>query len=61
MDAKQTPEERFRDDLLNVVALLEKLKPLCKTVDDLTAVCSLGLDNEGQLRLLMMAAASKTK
>ena len=61
MDGKQTPEERFRDDLLNVVALTQKLAPMCKTVDDLIAVCSLGLDNEGQLRLLMMAAASKTK
>ena len=60
-DQKQTAEERFRDSLLDVVALLEKLRPICKTVDELTELCNLGLSNEGQMRLIMLAAGAKTK
>ena len=61
MDPKQGPEDRFRESLLDAVALMEKLRPLCKTVDELTELCNLGLSNEGQLRLIMLAAGSKTK
>lgn len=59
MDQKQTPEEKFRDSLLDVVAFLEKLAPLVDSTADLLATCELGLQNAGQLKLIMLAAGSK--
>ena len=61
MDPKPNAEDRFRDDLLNVVALLHKLTPLAESSADLLTLCELGLENTGQLRLIMLAAGSKTK
>ena len=54
-----TPDEKFREGLLDLVAFAEKVAPVCVTVADLIGMCSLALSNDGQLRLLMAVANPK--
>ena len=56
--AKQTPEDRFRSGLKDLVALLRKLAPLAGTTEDLADMVELATVNDAQLRLLM-AVVSK--
>lgn len=48
-----TPEEAFRSSLEDVVVLVGKLAPLCKSFKELVGMCELALTNDAQLRLLM--------
>lgn len=48
-----TPEQSFRDSLGDVITIVRKLSPLCKDTDELIGLCSLAIDNDAQLRLLM--------
>ena len=48
-----TPEDDFRSALKDVIAIVKKLAPYCTSVDDLIGMAELGLENSGQLALLM--------
>ena len=50
-------DDDFRDDLRVVIAVVTKLAPHCKSVEDLVGLCELGLKNEGQLDLLLNLVA----
>lgn len=52
-EQKLTAEESFRKALEDVVAISERLAPLCPGTEDLTELCKLALTNDGQLALLM--------
>lgn len=52
-DPKQNPEDAFRENLKDVIAIAEKLAPLCRTVEEMVGMAALALENDGQLRLLM--------
>ena len=46
------PEELFRENLQDVISIVERLAPLCKDPDDLVNMMKLALINDGQLRML---------
>lgn len=51
-----TPEEElnsFRENLIDVLPLLEGLQPHCTTIQDAIGMCQLAIDNEGQAKLLV--------
>ena len=48
-----TVEEKIRSSLRDVVAVAEKLAPICLTVEDLVGICKLALKNDGQLLMVM--------
>jgi hypothetical protein len=48
-----TPEESFRQALQDVIAIVRKLSPHCKNVNELVGMAELALENDGQLALLM--------
>lgn len=49
-------ERSFRDGLEGAVEIVEKLAPLCGGFEELIEMMKLGLNNDGQLRLLMKEA-----
>lgn len=55
--ATDKDEEKFRDSLLDAAVLVEKVGHRCKDVGELLELLRLGLENDGQLRLLMLAVA----
>lgn len=59
VEQKPTAEEVFRSSLEDVIAISEKLSPICESVDDLIGIAKLALDNAGQLRLLMQQMQKK--
>jgi hypothetical protein len=54
-----SPEESFRESLTDIVAIGEKLGQVCNSVDELVAMAKHGLENPGQLNLLMAVCRSK--
>ena len=52
-------EDSFREALRDVAAVLQKLAPLCRTVEEATGLVKLGLDNDAQLRILMMMVTGR--
>ncbi len=60
-DVKQSEvEAKFKDNLLDMMTILEKIGPLCKSVDELSEMIKLAIDeNSGQLKLLMLAMTIK--
>lgn len=50
---QQSEEDRIRSALEDTIAVVKKLGPLCKDVQDLVDLCELGLLNDAQLRLIM--------
>lgn len=52
-DKTVSAEDSFRDSLLDVITIADKLRQHCKSVEDLIGICELATKNEGQLALLM--------
>lgn len=50
---KRTVEEEFKDDLLDVITIAEKLAPFCSTVEELIGMAKHALENDGQLRMIL--------
>ena len=50
---QQDMESKFRDSLQDVVIVAERLAPYCKDVEELLGMLRLGIESDGQLRLLM--------
>lgn len=50
-------DEQFRDNLRDVDAVVRKLAPLCRDVNDLLGMIGLALVNDGQLALLLREVA----
>ena len=48
-----TLEDQFRDNIRDMLAVLECFAPICKTPDDLVGMLKLALVNDGQLQLLL--------
>ena len=51
----------FKDSLADAVAIVEKLVPVCGSVDDLVGVLKFALNNDGQLRLLLKEISPLSK
>lgn len=51
--AEATLEEQFRDNLRDLIVILERFAPLCKTPDDLVGMLRLAINNDGQLALML--------
>ena len=67
-DQKQAPEPApadvyasFRESLADAVAIVEKLVPVCGSVDDLVEMMKFALQNDGQLRLLLKEISPLSK
>ena len=58
---QQSVEESFRYALEGVVETIKLLEPYCKNIKELSAMAQHGIDNEGQLRLLIVLAKQKKK
>lgn len=48
-----TLEDKVRESFRETIVVLERLSPLCNTVDELRDMLQLALTNEGQLTLLI--------
>ena len=48
-----TLEDKVRESFRENIVVLERLSPLCNTVDELRDMLQLALTNEGQLTLLI--------
>lgn len=48
-----SPEEGFRSSLRDTIEIIRGLASVCKTPEEMIEVARLGLENDGQLRLLM--------
>ena len=63
MDNKKTPPQSaadsFRSSLEDVVAVADKLSAYCNTVEEMVGMCKLGLENAGQLSVLMALMQQK--
>lgn len=53
LNAKANPEEKFREGLKDVVAVLTRLGQLTQSVEEVKDMAEAALVNDGQLRLLM--------
>lgn len=58
MEAK-VAEESFRSSLDDVVTILERVAPLCKSHEELLDMLRLARENMGQLRLLMQTVMQR--
>lgn len=45
-------EASFRSSLEDVIVVVKKLSPLCKTPEELIGLCELAVSNDAQLTLL---------
>lgn len=61
MDTKQSAEDKFRDGLMDLLALVGKLGTVCQTTAELAGVCELALSNDAQLKLLMWFTGTKQR
>lgn len=50
---EEAAEADFRQNLLEVIIIVKKLAPLCKTVDELIDMAEFATRNDAQLRLLI--------
>lgn len=57
----QTPEQVYRSSLEDVIAINGALAKFCRTPEEVVQMCRLGLENEGQLRLIMNAVQTAGK
>lgn len=51
--------DKFRESLKDVVSVLDRFSPFFRTVEEMHAGLSHGLENDGQLRLLLAAFTAK--
>lgn len=51
--AEPTLEEQFRDNIRDLIVILERFAPLCKSPDDLVGMLRLAISNDAQLALMM--------
>lgn len=58
-DVKPDPEDGFREALKDVVMVLQRLSPHCRSLADAVSVCQVALENDSQLRLLMSLSMQK--
>ena len=58
--SKQTPEERLREELLNVAAVVENLSVYCERSADLLGVVNLCLENDGMLKIILKVLSSNS-
>ena len=56
---QQVTEDTFCESLKDAVAILVRLSPHCRTMEELMSVCELALENDGQLRLLLATLSMK--
>ena len=61
MAEKQDVEAGFRSALEDVIPIVQKLAPVCRTVDELLGVIETALSNDAQLRILMQIVAKDVK
>lgn len=61
MATEKITEEGFRDDLSDLVVILERLSPYYSTTEELLDSCKLATDNEIHLRLVFGLMMSKGK
>lgn len=59
VDKEASAEEGFKSSLEDVVAVASKLAPFCRTVEEMIGMAQLALENEGQLRLLMIMVTKR--
>ena len=52
--------DSFRSSLEDIVAISEKLSPVCDSISDLVEMCKLALTNDGQLNLIMNLVTKKS-
>ena len=58
-DRKQTEEEEFAESFKEVLTVLEKLSPFCKSPEDMIDMLKLALKSDGQLKLLIAVLSSE--
>ena len=51
-DKRTEEEEGFRSALEDVVAIIQRLAPICKSINDMLGMVELALKNDSQCRLL---------
>lgn len=51
--------DAFRDNLNDVIAIVQKLGDVCQDLPELLGICKLALENDAQLRLLMERVQKK--
>lgn len=54
---KVSVEQSFRDDLESVIAVVNGLKKVCSSLEELQDMLTLALQNDGQLKLLIAAVS----
>lgn len=60
-EVKATKEELFRSSLADLLVIIEKVGPHCKSVAELAGMLTLAAENDGQLSLLMTLVLGKPK
>lgn len=58
---KVTVEESFRSSLEDVKIIVERVGKFCNSLEDFYELVTLGLTNEGQLKILMALCDGKKK
>lgn len=61
MDTKKSQEELFREDLESVLTVVEKMSSVCQTPKEMAQMIALALENNAQLRVLMMIVQAKNE
>lgn len=54
-------ERGFRESLMDVIAVAEKLAPVCRSVEEMIGVVELAVTNDAQMRLLMNSVNQKKR
>ena len=57
----KTPGEKFKAALEDAIAVITKLQPFCKDVEQLLGMISHALENDGQLCLLYSIVSGQVK
>jgi hypothetical protein len=58
-ETKLTAEDKFREGLKDLLLFVQKLGPMFDTIEDMTSIVSLAVENDAQLRLLMKLASAR--
>lgn len=61
MEAKKSTEDLFRESLEDVLLTVEKMSSVCQTPKEMAQMISLALENNAQLRLLMLIVQAKNE
>lgn len=55
----KAPEDAFRESLQDVITLVRKLEPFCKSTGELVDILELATMNVGQLNILISTVTKK--